>query len=455
MMRPESPTKILSTDLDRDRHALQAQHNQAEQLLDMLGHVLDGADDTLGNLEKDPELLPNAILRRCTEFADVIGGLANELEHQSPEEQRQLAAAIHDDFHQHNLQLQEEMQTAYHLEALSSTPTPSSIGNKLALDTVPPTNLGTPPLDTAPIVQPNSVSRGELNENDIFNALAGASSLLRDVESSFRDIGKDDAEEIADVAVTMARLFLMTLQNIHATLTPEYLVESSAAAMRGDDRMSPRSTVVIEELADSVDMDDTENAGDNANSTTGTSNNAKRPSTRRASSRRKIPKVRVLWPPIAAVGWTKEEAAKRPLLAAALGLTLWPVAISTAAIVGTASLADGFLQDAYNHFQKGPMLAHLEQGAASVVQAGKLTFVTSRLVGKQTLRVVKKQVDRNGGVGKVLENAGHMALDRLTHPVETVGMAWDGLNWGIDRVKETVDNIVSMHQEGTTAHNLQ
>jgi hypothetical protein len=448
----------IVSDLDRDRHALQAQHHQAKQLLDMLGHVLDGVDDTLGNLEKDPELLPNAILRRCNEFADAIGGLAKELEQQSPQEQRELAAAIHQDYYNHNLRLQEEIGSNYQLEALSSTPTPSSIGNNnLSLDMASPTSLSAPPLETT--LDNQEISHGDLNENQILQALAGASTLLRDVETSFRDIGKDDAEEIADVAVTLARLFLMTLQNIHATLTPEYLVESSAAAVSGEDRMSPRSTVVIEELADSVEMDDTENPRENGNDAART-NNAKQSSTRRSSSRRKMQKVRVLWPPIgpqvgAAVGWTKEEAVKRPLLAAALGLTLFPVAISAAAIVGTASLADRFLQDAYNHFQHGPLIENLEQGAASIFQAGRLTFVTSRLVGRQTLRVVKKQIDRNGGVGTVLQNAGHVALDRVTHPVETVGMVWDGVHWGIDRVKETVDQIVAIHQEGSAAQDLQ
>ncbi|KAL3921785.1 MAG: hypothetical protein SGILL_002563, partial [Bacillariaceae sp.] len=464
----------MLSDLERDNCALQEQHNQAGQLLDMLGHVLDGADDTLGNLEKDPELLPNAILRRCTEFADVIGGLANELEQQSPQEQRQLAAAIHEDFHNNNLRLQVEQAAVgvgggeYPLEPLSSTPTPS-IGNKLSLDTVSsPVSLSAPPLEIPSVTNHQGAAEldlafpeQELNENDILQALAGASTLLRDVEASFRDIGKDDAEEIADVATTLARLFLMTLQNIHNTLTPEYLVESSTAAMNGgsDDRMSPRSTVVIEELADPVEMDDSENDRETDND----AGNPSKPSSaskRRPSSKRRMQRVRVLWPPIgpqvgAAVGWTKEEASKRPLLAAALGLTLWPIAITSAAIVGSASLADGFLQDAYNHFQKTPLVENLEQGAASAFQAGRLTFVTSRLMGRQTLRVVKKQIDRNGGVGQVLENAGHFALDRVTHPVETVGMVWDGLNWGIDRVKATVDQIVSLHQEGSAAQNLQ
>jgi hypothetical protein len=181
---------------------------------------------------------------------------------------------------------------------------------------------------------------------------------------------------------------------------------------------------------------------------------------RRSSRRKPSQRVRVLWPPIgpsvdAAVGWTKEEATKRPLLAVALGLTLWPVAISTAILGGTARMADGVLQDAYKHFQEGPLITNLERGAASMYQAGKLTFITGKLAGKQTLRVVQKQIDRQGGFGPILENVGHMAVERLTHPVETAGMIFNGINWGIARVKDTVDQIVAIHQEGSVAQDLQ
>ena len=34
-----------------------------------------------------------------------------------------------------------------------------------------------------------------------------------------------------------------------------------------------------------------------------------------------------------------------------------------------------------------------------------------------------------------------MGVDRVTHPVETAGMVWDGLCWTKDRVCETVDHF--------------
>mmetsp|Transcript_7380 Transcript_7380/g.11669 ORF Transcript_7380/g.11669 Transcript_7380/m.11669 type:complete len:454 (-) Transcript_7380:139-1500(-) len=452
MMRPDSPVEQLQhrsssvvplSDLERDNLALQEQHDMAAQLLDTIGHVLDGADDTLENLENDSNLLPSAILRKCSEFADIVGGLASELEHQSPQEQQRLARAIQDDV------------------------------NSLALmEECPPGTICVPSLadgESKSNVQASPSNGDVIQENDILQALAGAATLLRDVESAFRDVGKDDAEEIADVGLTLARLFLISLQNVHSTLTPENLLTATSSSFAGDDeindRSSPRSTVVIEDLSDPVEMDNynEDEAYSNRDPNTPSKINQQRhrtKSTPRRSSKRKVHRVRVLWPPIgphveAAAGWTKDEATKRPLLAVALGLTLWPVAISTALLGGTVCMVDGVLQDIYNHFHEKPLIQGLEQGAAQAYQAGRLTLVTGRLVGKQTLRVVKKQIDRNGGLGPILEKLGHLTVDRVTHPAETAGMVWNSLNWGIDRIKDTVEQVISFQQEGTAAQELQ
>ncbi|KAG7363559.1 hypothetical protein IV203_026920 [Nitzschia inconspicua] len=502
-LKTSSSTSVPLTDRELDNQALQQQHDTAAQLLNMIGHVLDGADETLENLENDPELLPHAILRRCSEFADLIGALASELERQSPQEQQRLASAIHEDINSLRFQVETVNNAAGpfdgngnnilsptgegSLHSLSMTPNSSSIGNKLSLETVSPTSLSVhlpppPPLEISSDFHeddPITVQEGHLvfpegrhdvvTQNDILNALTGASALLRDVESAIRDVGKADAEEIADVALTVARLFLMSLQNIHDTLTPESLLQSTSSSkgIPAVDHYSPRSAVVIEELADSIDLDegddeeeDHKNIDLEAGKTFTETESFTTPSRRRSSRRKAAQRVRVLWPPIgpnvdAAVGWTKDEATKRPLLAVALGLTLWPVAISTAILGGTVCMADGFFQDAYNHFQEGPLITNLERGAASLFHAGRLTFITGKLAGKQTLRVVQKQVDRQGGVGPILENVGHMTLERVTHPVETAGMIFNAVNWGIARVKDTVDHIVSIHQEDSAAQDLQ
>jgi hypothetical protein len=68
MMRPESPPTdnlkrtlemIPQTDLERETMTKKEQHDMASQLLEAIGDILDGVDDTIENLENDSKLLPN------------------------------------------------------------------------------------------------------------------------------------------------------------------------------------------------------------------------------------------------------------------------------------------------------------------------------------------------------------------------------------------------------------
>ncbi|OEU21025.1 hypothetical protein FRACYDRAFT_234654 [Fragilariopsis cylindrus CCMP1102] len=286
-------------------------------------HVLDNVDKTLTGLETDFDLLPTAIIRKCNEFADGIGSLANELENQSIEERKQLADVI---------------------------------------------------------------------------------------QNALREIGNDEAEEIADAALIVARLFLLSLQSIHDNISMS--LTNSSNSSTGD------------------------NADDEGNNNIMNSNNNG-----------------LLWPPLGphvdkAMSWTKEETTKRPLLAAALGLTLWPVTISTALIGSSVCLVDGAVQDVYEKFRNTPLIDAVEQSAAQAYQASRLTLATSKLVGKQTLRVLGRQINRRGGIGPIVEDIGSIALDRITHPIDTIGQVWDGCIWSLDVIKDTTENFLSMrHQE--------
>ena len=70
MMRPESPPSELKrtlemipqSDLERETMTKKEQHDMASQLLDTIGDILDGIDDTIENLENDSKLLPNGTL---------------------------------------------------------------------------------------------------------------------------------------------------------------------------------------------------------------------------------------------------------------------------------------------------------------------------------------------------------------------------------------------------------
>ena len=372
------------------------QQDQAAELLAMIGRWLNQADRTLDNLEDQPDLLGLAIIRKCEEFADVIAHLAAELEQQSPEHRRRLVDACFQDARDW-----QQQQSQLSQSLLSSEDEEQPLAN--------------------------------VSEGDLLQALAGATTLLRDVEAAFRDIGRQEADDLADATLTLARLFLLSLQSIHSTLTPEGLVQ---AASRIGNAETSRSGVEIELLPDGDEVVDS-------------SESHFPPAKAKHEQNRRL---RVLWPPLgpavsSALQWGQETATKQPVLAVALGLTLWPAAIGTAIFAGSLVLFDGVVQDIYSKFQNGPIISNLEQGAAQLVQVGKVTFLCSKLVGKQTLKVASRQVERHGGVGHIASNVGSMAVDRVMHPIETVGMAWNGISGGMGLVATTVHQLVEQYQE--------
>ena len=395
---------------------------------DTLGQALDGADRTLEGLEADRELLPSAILRKCHEFADGLGSLAGELEGQSIQERKVLAGAIKDDLRLFDEEREKHLRR---LTANAKSDTNNSNSNSNSM------------IDN---------SAGEVKDEEILRALSGASTLLRDVETAFREIGNDEAEEVADAALLMARLFILSLQNIHSNLVKQLLGSGNDPNRIQGKQSNTRSAAWIEELSnDDGDGDDNViNDSDNDAS----SNKENRPSgeRRRTTRRYQQRRMRVLWPPLGpkvdtAMAWTREEATKRPFLAVALGLTLWPVAISTALVGTSVALLDGAFQNTYERFREGPWISVVEESAAQAYQASRLTVATGKLVGKQSLRVAARQIERRGGLQLVVQDLGGMALDRIAHPIDTIGKIWDGVHWGFGVVKDATDDFVSMRRE--------
>ena len=69
----------------------------------------------------------------------------------------------------------------------------------------------------------NELANVVSHDDDMMHAIQAAAGLLRDVEATLRAIEQDEADEIADVALTVAHLFLASLQSVHASLTPRRL----------------------------------------------------------------------------------------------------------------------------------------------------------------------------------------------------------------------------------------
>ena len=383
-LRTASGDSLFSPTFDRDPSSLESNHgflvipqNDLIALSETLEQALDSADATISGLEADRKLLPSAILRKCHEFADGLGALAAELEQQSESDRKLLVEAIQNDLLllEHDLQPQDEIIEYHH------KPT----------------------------------------DDNILHAIVGASTLLRDVEASFREIGNEEAEEIADAALIMARLFLLSLQNISANLSKQIDADSLNI------ETTTTTTTWIEEL----------NGDENDN------NKNQPPPMRKCNKHRRM---RVLWPPLgptvdSAMDWTKTEATKRPVLSVALGLTLWPVAISTALLGTSIYCIDWALQNTYNHFQHSSWIAIAEESAAQAYQTTRLMVATTKLVTKQSLKVASKQIERQGGIQPILQDLTGMVVDRVTHPIDTAGRVWDGLHWSWGVLNDAKDEF--------------
>lgn len=261
----------------------------------------------------------------------------------------------------------------------------------------------------------------ELTEHDLINAMTVARSILLDVEDSLRSISQDDAEEIADVGIAVAKIFLWGLQDVHRHITPNMIV--------GD------------EASHDLDVEYLDEEGAKANDDT---NNDK--------GKRKKERMRCIWPPIGpAVGslasWGKDEALKKPILSIALAMTLWPAVLIGAFLGGPIIAADWCLQKSYEALKDKPILEAAEISAANVYQVGKFYFLISKLFVKQSIRFGKRQIKRRGGVEQIVRDVGDWTVDRTLHPIESAGMLWNSAIWTggkvVEGVKFAKDVVVS------------
>lgn len=397
----------MTSDLEEAAELEQRNENAAEMVLLQMGNMIRQADETLDGLERD-DVLGSAIYRGCQDLADAVGNLARNVDGQSPSERIALARACVEDAEQ-SLLLHEEMK------ATAQTPQQQELLMRAS---------------------PQIEQYAQLSENQMMDAINVAVSLLREIECALRSIQMEEAEEVADVALTVARLFIVSLQSVHESLVPEDLV--------------PRSQSRSLEPARNIEMLD--ESGQATQETV--------PESEKQKKRRRIERLRVLWPPMgpavsSALQWGKEEAVKQPILAVAVGIALWPAAVVGAFVGVPVVLADGFVQDIYNHFEDAPIIQGVERSAAQVFHTGRLYLVCGKIVGRQVVRVSSRQIERHGGVGQIAQNMGHLAVDRILHPVESIGMAWNGVGWIVGNVRETFERLRNEDERDSTVQDLQ
>jgi len=287
--------------------------------------------------------------------------------------------------------------------------------------------------------QPYSISN--LSNEDIMEAVNSAETLLLDVEDALRSVTKDEAQEMGEVAISVAHMFVWMLQCVHSTITPDELLQNGRHSF-DKHKDDGRIEILNEEDAGILnhhDNNDERETRENGTKTYSSSSDA--------------PRMRVLWPPLAPAaieaGKNGVDCAKdRPLLAVALALVLWPTALFTAFIAGPILTTDWLVQKGYDAVADGPIVTNIEQGAAGAFQLGRLYFLCGKLVIKQGIRVGKRQIDRRGGVQNVLQDLGGQVLGCVMNPVQTVGTVIDGARGGIDAIGGFISTVNSMQQHG-------
>lgn len=421
------PCRLLLTDRELASRELANRESEAAEVLDVIGKALDAADTTLSGIERDGTLGP-ALKRICNELADTINHVASEIGKQSEEERRRFARACLED-------ARNELELLESVQALSPASSESSEGDD---------ENGPSVVDQQRPSSSAAAKMSSITEEEMAEAVTSAQSILLDVEEVLRSVGDDEAEEIAEVGLTVARMFVWSLQSIQHNVSPQVLAGTeeerrmaeqtkrgggATRSKRSDDDEGLQIELLDEEEESDEDMND-----DDAQALPPP---PERPTAPTSRDRR----MRVLWPPLgpavaSAASWGADAASNNPILSVALGLALWPAAIVAAFIGAPLVAVDHAVQSTYDANKDSSVIEAAERGAANLYQVGKLYYLCSKLVIKQGIRVGGRQIERRGGLGAVACDVGGFAIDRALHPIETAGWAWDSAKWAAGTLLE-------------------
>lgn len=421
---PKSDLEELKS-LDHPSSTIQ-DNASIEEALTNIGSALTQVSQLLEELENDG-MLGSAIRRFAADLADSVGNVARDLDnddqdHHHQDKKRMWARAFLQDAKDQLL-----LENESYIHALSDDH-----------------DAGNQEMDDGGMTAARAIS--ELTENDLVQAMDATRTILLDVEDALRNISEDDAEEIAEVGLAVAKIFLWGLQNIHSQIAPALLTKDGEIDRQS---ITGETCVGFEILNDDDDHD--QDAHDKSSVKIQRENDVTRDQRR----------LKILWPPIGdAVGsvasWGKDRAFENPILSIALAMTLWPAALMVAFIGGPIVAADWCLQKSYDALRDQPVVEAAEVSAANLFQVGKFYFLLSKLMLKQSIRVGKRQIKRRGGIEQVAKDLGGWTMHRVMHPVESAGMLWNGAKWsvgqcaeGIKLVKDaaTGKNIVPNHEQ--------
>ena len=427
-------------------------HEQQLLALQLLANFINTAESTLNDITEressGQKVLGPGIVRVCRDLADDIELMAKQLHKGHLQSSRRVFEQMKDNEVGNNLD--EEEKTSK--EIIDDT------YNKV-------------------LAMSKSESISSLQSHEEFmTTLSTTHSLLIDMAAALRAINHREAQELGEVALEVARMFVyslnmvqknliqMTLANDHASKEPsgnddaDPIPNSCAVPIKArggkQHRVTFSSSMSSKSLGPVVEILGEEEKKEEASTPTRTVFTSSKLSpipaspdhTLRSLSPIKSPgRVRVLWPPVLPIlseagMYCINGAKENPIPAAAVSLTFGPVAIITAGIAGPPILiADWAVQTSYDALSEHtPIIGHVERGAANAMQIAKLGILCSKLVVKQGIQVCERQVERRGGVGRICADVVDGAVDMASHPIETSCKAFDGLLWGVGALANVV-----------------
>jgi len=354
------------------------------------------------------------------------------------------------------------------------------------------------------VVAPSSLAIDEStislqSQEEFISNLSTAHSLLLDTAAALRAITQQEAQELGEVALEVARMFFWSLGMAHRSIATESLDRQpfidNKEIQKGDDKSKEKSSRNSDskkktrvtwsahqnasrlELGPVAEISKDEEKKDEhygitqrlfgspTNITAGytipfsppkelSSPNKIAPTNLGCNRHSSRDRVRVLWPPILpaiteASKHVASNAKEHPIRSMAVGMACGPALIATAAISGPPLLvADWAIQRSYDALEHHPMIENVERGAANALQVARLAVLSSKLVVKQGATVCERQIERRGGMDKVLSNAVDGVVGIVLHPLNTVGIMWEGLLWVGGATKDAVESVKEIIERG-------
>ena len=287
-----------------------------------------------------------------------------------------------------------------------------------------------------------------LSEVEIKDAMESVEALLLDVADALRSISVDEARDVAELSMSLAQTFVWLLRGAISMLSEQ-----------DDNLYAKMAGVHIEEQASVIEIINEDDNGDcsvididdRVLNDAKINESAEHENMKGVS--RNVPRVQ-LYTPITPIitdagkfAWETMELEKRPVLAAALAIVLWPTVFIAVPIVAT----DAILKCAYDASKDQPLIVNVEQGAAGALKIGRLYLSCGKIFAKQAIRVGHRQLKRRG-VENVLQDTVHHTIYSITHPIETTCRIVDGVKSTWNAVSEVVTGMQSIQEKMSSMH---